>query len=127
MLQITYTEKKLSFQFNIKDKTNFEHQHDLIYHVNFPIPTCEDTCIGETTRCIPERIIDHNGRDHNSYTRKHSIEKYHDNVNQENYKIIAKNFQNNKWKRKISRSPWIKDFRPALNAQEKTLPLKLFN
>ena len=41
-LQITYTGKKLSSQFNMKDKTNFEHQHDLIYHVNCLIPTFED-------------------------------------------------------------------------------------
>lgn len=34
-LEITYTREKLSSQFNIK-KTNFEHQHDMIHHVNCP-------------------------------------------------------------------------------------------
>ena len=29
-------------------------------------------------------------------TCSHSIEKHHDNVTQENFKIIAKNFKNNK-------------------------------
>ena len=38
-LQITYTGKKVSSQFNIKDKIFFEHQHDLIYHVNCHVKT----------------------------------------------------------------------------------------
>ena len=88
-LQITYTGKKISSQFNIKDKTNFEHQHDLIYYVNCPIPTCGDNYIGETARRIHECIKDHNGRNHKSHMLKHSIEKHHDNVAQENFKIIA--------------------------------------
>ena len=58
---------------------------------------------------------------------KDSIEKHHDNVTQENFKIIAKNFKNNKWKQKISESLWIKDLRPILNTQDKSVPLKLFN
>ena len=118
-LQITYTGKKISSQFNIKDKTNFEHQHDLIYHVNCPIPTCGDNYIGETARRIHERIKDHNGRNYKSHMLKHSIEKHLDNVAQENFKIIAWNFINDKWKRKISESLWIKDLRPTLNAQGK--------
>ena len=43
------------------------------------------------------------------------------------FKNIAKNFKNNKWKRKISESLWIKDLRPTLNAQDKSVSLKLFN
>ena len=34
-LEISYTREKLSSQFNIK-KTNFEHQHEMIHHVNCP-------------------------------------------------------------------------------------------
>ena len=58
-LQITYTGKKLRSQFNMKGKTNYEHQHYLIYHVNCPLPTWEDNYIGETARCIHGRIKDH--------------------------------------------------------------------
>ena len=64
--------------------------------MNCPIPTCEGNYIGETARHIHEHIKDHNGRDHKSHMVKHSIEKYHYNVAQENFKIIAKNFRNNK-------------------------------
>ena len=58
---------------------------------------------------------------------KHSIEKNYVNVLTENFKVIDKNFKNNKWERKISESLWIKDLRPTLNAQDKSVPLKLFN
>ena len=67
-LQLRYSGKKLSSQFNITNKTNFEHQHDPIYHVNCPIPTCEDNYIGETACRTHERIKDHNGRDLKSHT-----------------------------------------------------------
>ena len=35
--QITYVGTKLNSQFNIKDKTNFEQEHDLTCDVNCPI------------------------------------------------------------------------------------------
>ena len=95
--------------------------------MNFPIPTCEDIYIGVIGRCIHDRIKDYNVRDHKSHMLKHRIDKHHDNVAQENFKTIAKNFKNNKWKRKISESLWIKDLGPNLNAQEKSVPLKLFS
>ena len=98
MLQITCTRKKLSSQFNIKDKTNFEHQHDLIYHLKCPLPTCAENCIGENARRIHEPIKDHNERDQKSHMLKHSVQKHHDNLAKENFKIIVKNFKNSKWK-----------------------------
>ena len=61
--------------------------------MNCLLQTCENSYIGETARRIQERIKDHNGRDHKSHMLKHSIEKHHDNVTQENFKIIAKNFK----------------------------------
>ena len=70
--------------------------------MNCPLHTYENSYIGETVCRIHERIKDYTGRDHNSHMLKHSIEKHHDNVTQEKFKIIAKNFKNNKWKQKIS-------------------------
>ena len=43
--------------------------------------------------------------------RNHSIEKSHKNVNTIDFKIIDKNFRNNKRKRKIADALWIKDLR----------------
>ena len=41
-LEITFTGKKLNSCFSIKDKTSFEHQHDLICYVNSTEPSCRD-------------------------------------------------------------------------------------
>ena len=57
-----------------------------------PEPTCINNYVGESARRIREKIKDHNGRDHTS----HSIEKLHKNVNTIDFKIIDKNFHNNK-------------------------------
>ena len=70
---------------------------------------------------------DHSGRDHTSHMVKHNIETSHTDVNTANFKIIDINFINNKKKRKFAESLWIKDLRPTLNIQEKSVPLKLFN
>ena len=48
-------------------------------------------------------------------------------VNTANFNIIDMNFSNNKRKPKIAESLWIKDLRPTLNVQEKSIPLKLSN
>ena len=43
------------------------------------------------------------------------------------FKIIDENFHKNKRKRKIAEALWIKDLRPTLNTQEKSIQLKPFN
>ena len=84
-LEITFTVKKLNSCFSLKDKTSFEHQHDLIYYVNCTEPSCRDNYVGEIGRRIIERIKDHSGRDHSSQMVKHNIETSHRDV-------IAANF-----------------------------------
>ena len=94
--KVTFKSTKLSSCFNVKDKIDFEHNHDLIYHTKCPEPTCIDDYVGESAHRITERIKDHNGRDHTSHVLKHSIEKSHDNVNTIDFKIIDKNSHNDK-------------------------------
>ena len=60
--EVTYTGKKLSICFNIKDQTKFEHQHDIVYHGKCPEVDCIDNYIGEASGRAFERIIDQNGR-----------------------------------------------------------------
>ena len=55
--------KGLSSHFIIKDKTKFEHQHDLVYLGHCQENNCAGNYIGETTRKELEWIIDHNGGD----------------------------------------------------------------
>ena len=54
--------------------------------------------MGECARRITERIKDHNGRDHTSEVWNHSIEKSQKNVNTIEFKIIDKNFHDDKRK-----------------------------
>ena len=79
----------------------------------------------ESGRRISERIKDNNGRDLKSHILRHTVESGHANVSYEDFKIIAKNFNNNL--RKIAESLLIKEKRPTLNTHDKSVPLKLFN
>ena len=83
--------------------------------------------VGESARQITERIKDHNGRDHTLQVWNYSIEKSLKNFSIIDFKIIDENFHKNKRKRKIAEALWIKDLRPTLNTQEKSIQLKLFN
>ena len=126
-IEVAFKSTKLSSFFNVKDKINFEHNHDLIYHAKRPEPTCIDDYAGESACRITERIKNHNGKDHTLQVWNHSIEKSHKNVNTIDFKIVDKNFNNNKLKRKIAEALRIKDLKPTLNTQEKSIQLKLFN
>ena len=53
MTQVTFTGQKLSTQFNVKDRTKFEHKH-VIYFVKCPIILVN--LLGES-----EAIVDHGG------------------------------------------------------------------
>ena len=82
---------------------------------------------GETARRVTERIVDHTGRGINSHLLKHSIESGHKLLEAVDSKIIGTGYRNNTMKRKLSEPLFIKELKPTLNKQEKSLPLKLFN
>ena len=92
------------FCFLLKDKTKFEHQHDLLYYLKSSEPFCSDNSVGVTGLMIKERIKDHSGRDHASHMVKRNIENSHTDVNTTNLKIIDMSFSNNKSKQKIAES-----------------------
>ena len=125
--QVTYTGKKLSTCFNIKDQTKFEHQHDIVYHGKCHEVDCIDNYIGEASRRVSERIIDHNGRDNKSHFLRHSVEHNHKNVERQDFKILGKGYRNNAMKRKIPEILYCRELKPTLNVQEKYIDLKLFN
>ena len=74
-----------------------------------------------------ERIIDHAGRDSNSYVYKHCMETGHRSPDISDFKIIGSNFRKNVFKRKIAEALLIKQLKPTLNKQEKSIELKPFN
>ena len=58
---------KLSTKFPVKDKTDFQHSNNVVYHSKCPSKGCHENYIGETNRRIVERIQDHKNRDKNSH------------------------------------------------------------
>ena len=123
---ISYKSTKLSTKFPVKDKTDFQHKNNLVYHSKCPSQRYRENYIGETNRRIVERIQDHNNRDKNSHLLKHAREKGHTHVWENDFKILGNNYQSN-IKRKISESLYIRQLKPILNVHEKSIPLHLFN
>ena len=56
-IQVAFKSTKLSSCFNVKDKIDFEHNHDLIYHAKYPEATCIDHYVRESSGRITERIV----------------------------------------------------------------------
>ena len=125
--QISYTGRKLSTFFKLKDKSKFDYQHDLVYHAKYPSELCDENYIGESGRRIAESVKDHIGRNHKSHILKDSLETGHGHVISSDFSIIFKNFNGKKGKRKIVQSVLIKQLRPTLNIHDRSVPLKLFN
>ena len=104
-----------------------KHNHDIVYYNECPKEQYNENYIGKTGRRISEKIIDHAGRDSNSYVYKHCIEIGHRSPNIIDFKIIGSNFRKNAFRCKISEASLIKQLKPTSNKQEKSIELKRFN
>ena len=122
-IKVSFTGNKLSSCFNIKDKTKFEHRHDVIYLGTCLETTCNDNYIGEAKRQIVERVKDHNGRDFNSHVLKHALENNHQHVSEKDFKIIGNGFGGNNKKRKEAEALLIREIKPTLNIQDQSVIL----
>ena len=127
--KIAFTGSKLSTCFQVKDKTKFERNHDIVYHGTCPETDCPENCIREPARIILERVEDHTGKDVHSHLFKHTVESGHEVLDVTNYSIIAKGYRNITRKRKITEALLIKAMKPTPNRQDqlKLIALKLFN
>ena len=123
---VTYQSKKLGTKFQLKYKTRFNHQNNLVYYSKCPDKTCNEDYVGKTDRRIEERIMDHNKRDKNFHLLKHSREKDHQHVWGNNFKVLGNNYSSN-FERKISGALFIKQLKPSLNVKEKSVQLQLYN
>ena len=56
--QVTFIGWKRSTQFNVKDRSKFEHKH-VIYFGKYLEQNYADNYLGESARTISERIMDH--------------------------------------------------------------------
>ena len=124
---VVFTGSKLSSKFWVKDRTIFSHNYDIIYHGNCPENGCSDNYVRETARKISESVLDRTGKYINSHFYKRTIETGHQNLEIRDYRIIGNGYGNNWNKRKIAKVILIKELKPILNKQNKSIPLKLFN
>ena len=102
-LEFGFTGSKLSTHFQITDKTEFEHNHEVIYLGTCPENNCSDNYVGESARRISERVIHRNGRDQNVHLFKHSCTKKHLNNSKTDFKIISSGFKNNYCRQKLQK------------------------
>ena len=75
--KIVFKGSKLSWKFQVEDRTIFSHNHDTIYLGNCPENGFPYNYVGQTARRISERVLDHTGKDINSHFDKHYIKKSH--------------------------------------------------
>ena len=146
----------LSSQFNIKDDTNKKQKHDLVYFSRSPSTTCADSYIAETAMPPSERVGYHDGRVMKPHVVRHCLNSNHKTVNTEHFKILNMGYNkkkklkkkfvffllypifkilkcsvltvnNNTYRRRISETLFVKQYRPSLNAQDNSVTLELFN
>ena len=115
---VTYQSKKLETKFQLKYKTRFNQQNNLVYYSKCPNKTSNEDYVGETDRRIEERITDNNKRDKNSHLLKHSREKNRQHACENDVKVLGNNYRSN-FKRKISEALFIKQLKLSLNVKEK--------
>ena len=94
--KVVYTGTKLGSNFQIKDKTKFNHKHDLVYYVK--CPECQEDYIEEIGRRFHKRICDFNGKDSKSHMLKHSPENNHAQVSFEDFRIFRNSYTTSKIK-----------------------------
>ena len=121
-----YKSMKLSSRFNIKDKTKYEHTHNVVYHAKCPNKKCTSHYGGQTKCRIGKRTSQHRSTDKNSHILKHTKETKHKQVNICDFKILGKGYKSD-FKRRISESLFIKKLKPDLNVQKDSYKLSLFN
>ena len=73
-------------KFQVKDRTIFSHNHDIIYHGNCPENGSLDNYVGETARRISERALEQTGADINKNLYKRSIEAGHQTLEISDYR-----------------------------------------
>ena len=125
--KIAFTGSKLSACFQVKNKTKFGHNHDIVYHGTCYKTDCPENYIGETARRISERAKDHTGRYVRSHLFKHAVESGHEVLDVTYYSIIGKGYRNNNRKRKIAEALLIKEIKPTPNRKDQSIALKIFS
>ena len=118
-----YKSSKLNSKFVLKDKTKFEHMHNVVYHAKCPNKKCNSHYAGQTKCQIQKRALQHRNTDRNSHLYKHAESTKHKKVYLRDFKILGQRYSSD-FKRKISESLYIKQ---DLNIQKDSYKLSRFN
>ena len=94
-MMVSYTGKKLSTCFNVKDKTVFSNENDIVYYTNCPEESYPHDYVDESSRRVLERAKDHNGRETSSHIFKHCVEADQQFVSCDDLRIFGRNYRNN--------------------------------
>ena len=94
--RITYAGQKLNSRFQVKDKINKKHKHDLIYYTKCPEEFCTEDYLGETGLRIIEGFAGYPGKGKQSHLLKHGLTQNHRHVDLLNMKIINSTFRNSR-------------------------------
>ena len=105
---------KLSTKLPVKNKTDFQYKHHVMYYGKCPNEGCKDDYVGETKRRIVERIKDHNSKDNCSHLLKRARENCNIHIWKKDFQILGNNYQSN-FKRKISESLFIRQLKYTLH------------
>ena len=105
----------------------FNHEYDIVYYTKCPEESCPHDYAGESGRRVLEQLKDHNGRDTSSHTFEHCAAADHQFVSWDNLRIVGRNYRNNKRARKIAEALLIKNLKPSLNVEERSVALELFS
>ena len=124
---VSYIVQELSICFSVKDKTVFNHEHDIAYHGKCPEKSYSHDYIGESGRRVLNQVTDHNDRNTFSHIFKHCVAADHQFLSSDDLRIVGRNYKNNKGKQKIAEALLIKNLKPSLNVQENSVALKPLN
>jgi len=122
--RILFKRTPLSSHFNLKDKTNKKHIHNLVYKITCPEASCQQTYVGETGRRLSHKIHEH-CHDINSKIYQHIFTSNHGNISIDNATVLNHSFKGIHH-RKVAEALYIKQIKPQLNKQSYSIPIKLY-
>ena len=126
--QFSYTGKKLSSIFSVKDKVKTIHRSNLVYHYKSKRnPKCkkEEDYVGETRVRMGQRAYEHFKQDKKSAIRQHCAKCRHGG-RASDFEILGTGYRSTVH-RKLAEALYIRDLKPSLNKQKDAYKLHLFN
>ena len=71
--------------------------------------------------------MDHASRDKKTHIVRLCLNSNYETVNIEHFKILNMAYNNSTYRRRISETLFVKQYRPSVNVQDKSVLLELFN